>query len=76
MLLPRAVAGRFDWDGKQRYTDHFQAEDGLMQRVEDGEPELDDLIRKLGGVDALRVGRGRAYLASPFILDAGRLNHT
>jgi sulfatase modifying factor 1 len=70
VLLSRTVAERFDWDGRRRFDHAFHPREDVLGRLDTEEVDLDDLLRKLGGVDALAGVRDRAFLASPFVVDA------
>ncbi len=69
VLLSRTVAGRFDWDGRRRFDHAIAAAGDVLAHIEAEEPDLPDLIRKLGAVDALADTRDHAFLATPFAVD-------
>lgn len=69
VLLSRKVAGRFDWDGRRRFDQAFAPAGDVLARIDAEEPDLNDLIRKLGGVEALAEARDHAFLASPFVVE-------
>ncbi len=69
VLLSRTVAGRFDWDGRRRFDQAFAPVGDILPRIDAEEPDLNDLIRKLGGVWALAGVRDHAFLASPFVVE-------
>lgn len=69
VLLSRTVAERFDWDGRRRFDHAFHPRGDVLARIDTEEADLDDLLRKLGGVDALAGVRDHAFLASPFVVD-------
>lgn len=69
VMLPRATAAQFDWDGRRRFDHHIQPGEDLLGKIEGEEPDLEDLIRKLGGVIALAEARDHAFLASPFVVE-------
>lgn len=64
-VLSRQTAVQFDWDFRRR-ADHELQVEGEPQRLLDArEPDLVDLLRKLGGVTDLRVASNRAFLGTP-----------
>lgn len=66
VMLPRVVAGRFDWDGRRRADEILKPQSDILRLIDAEEQDLMDLIRKLGAVDALAGARDQAFLASPF----------
>lgn len=69
VMLSRTVAGRFDWDGRRRFDHGVEPGDDVLVRIEAEEPDLLDLMRKLGAVEALADARDHAFLASPFVVE-------
>lgn len=66
VLLSRTVAGRFDWDGRRAYDRALAPGGEVLQLIDAAEPDLADLIRKLGAVESLAEARDNAFLATPF----------
>ena len=69
VLLSRTVAGRFDWDGRHRFEQAFAPRGDILGLIDAEEPDLADLIRKLGAVASLVDTRDHAFLATPFIVE-------
>lgn len=69
VLLSRTVAGRFDWDGRRRFDQAFAPSGDILGLIDAEEPDLNDLIRKLGGVASLAEARDHAFLATPFVVE-------
>jgi formylglycine-generating enzyme required for sulfatase activity len=69
VLLSRTVAGRFDWDGRRRFDQTFAPRGDILGLIDAEEPDLTDLIRKLGAVEALAETRDHAFLATPFVVE-------
>lgn len=72
VLLSRTVAGRFDWDGRRRFDQTFAARGDILELIDAEEPDLADLIRKLGAVESLADVRDHAFLATPFVVEESK----
>ena len=69
-MLSRQTAAQFDWDFKRRPDEKLLAPQTAQVLIDQAEPDLFDLVRKLGGVEQLWNARERAFLGSP--LTAGQ----
>ena len=67
-ILSRQTAMQFDWDHRRRADHVLPFPSNLQARVELREPDLEDLLRKLGGVQDVWISRERAFLGSPLIV--------
>lgn len=64
-LLSRQTVTQFDWDHRREAKIVFPMPENAQALVDASEPDLFDLIRKLGGLEDLWAARDRAFLATP-----------
>ena len=66
-LIARQTATQFDWDMKRRADVVIDPAGDPQALLDAGEPDLADLIVKLGGVEDVWTARDRAFLATALI---------
>jgi formylglycine-generating enzyme required for sulfatase activity len=67
-VLSRQTAAQFDWDRRQQAHHVIEPDTTPDVLLEHQPPDLRDLLRKLGGVQALWAERDKVFLASPLAI--------
>lgn len=66
-MLARQTALQFDWDFKRKADVVLESTDDVQALLDAAEPDLADLILKLGGVDDIWSARDRAFLGTALV---------
>lgn len=67
-LLAQTTAQQFDWDLQRKEDLLLKAEEDAQALLDSIEPDLGDLVLKLGGVEIVWSARNQAFMAGPLEL--------